>query len=83
MKDILLDENNDIKTLNGDFDTHESEMQEVALILQSVQGEWKQSPLLGPNLYQFIKGKTDKVALDEKDFENLKTKIETQIKNDG
>ena len=52
-----------------------------------------ETPLLGPNLYQFIKGKTDKVAveremrihlaLDEKDFENLKTKIETQIKNDG
>ena len=41
MKDILLDENNDIKLSNGDFNTGESEMQEVALILQSVQGEWK------------------------------------------
>ena len=48
MKDILLDENNDIKLSNGDFDTGESEMQEVALILQSVQGEWNETPVLGP-----------------------------------
>ena len=52
MKDILLDENNDIKLSNGDFNTRESEMQEVALILQSVQGEWKETPVLGPNLYR-------------------------------
>jgi hypothetical protein len=90
-KDILLDENNEIKIFNGDFDTGESEMQEVALILQSTQGEWKMSPLLGPNLFRFLKSKESKVAIekqiaihlaiDNKDFKSLKTKIETQIKN--
>jgi hypothetical protein len=90
-KDILLDENNDIKIFNGDFDIGESEMQEVALILQSTQGEWKMSPLLGPNLFRFLKSKESKVAIekqiaihlaiDNKDFKTLKTKIETQIKN--
>lgn len=89
MKDILLDENNDIKLSNGDFDTGESEMQEVALILQSVQGEWKEPPVLGPNLYRYIKTKTDKIAierqirihlsLDNKDYERLKTQMETKI----
>lgn len=90
MKDILLDDN-DLKLLNGDFDSGESEMQEVALILQSVQGEWKEHPIMGPNLYQYIKAKTDKIAierqmrihlaLDNKDYDGLKTKIDTQINN--
>lgn len=91
MKDILLDEHNDLKLLNGDFDSGESEMQEVTLILQSVQGEWKEHPIMGPNLYQYIKAKTDKIAierqmrihlaLDNKDYDELKTKIDTQINN--
>lgn len=89
MNDILLDDNNDIKILNGDFDIGESEMQEVALILQSAQGEWKESPLLGPNLYKFINSKVTKtefereialhLAIDNKDYKSLKTKIETFI----
>ena len=49
-KDILLDDNNDLKILNGDFDFGDSEMQEVGLILQSTQGEWKMTPTLGPNI---------------------------------
>lgn len=91
MKDLVLDKDNDIKILNGDFDTSESEMQEVSLILQSTQGEWKESPVLGPNLYQYLHAKTDKIAierqmrihlaLDNKDYDELKTKIETQINN--
>lgn len=89
MKDILLDDNNDLKILNGDFDIGESEMQEVALILQSTQGEWKQTPLLGPNLYRFVNGKVSKtefereialhLAIDNKNYKELKTKIETFI----
>lgn len=91
MKDFVIDKENDVKFLNGDFDIAKSEMQEVALILQSVQGEWKESPVLGPNLYQYIKAKTDKIAierqmrihlaLDNKDYDELKTKIDTQINN--
>lgn len=89
MKDILLDNQNDVKISNGDFDIGKSEMQEVSLILQSTQGEWKETPILGPNLYQYIKAKTDKIAierqmrihlaLDNKDYDELKTKIETQM----
>ena len=89
MKDILIDTENDIKIINGDFDVGESEMQEVGLILQSTQGEWKQSPILGPNLYQYIKSKASKteidsqvrihLAIDNKDFKSLKNKIQTEI----
>lgn len=89
MKDFLLDDNNDLKIINGDFDIGESEMQEVGLILQSTQGEWKEFPLLGPNLFRFIKAKTNKaeierevslhLGMDNKDFKTLKTKIETIV----
>lgn len=89
MKDIVLNEHNDIKILNGDFDIGESEMQEVGLILQSTQGEWKKEPILGPNLYQYLKGKVSKseidsqvrihLAIDNKDYKNLKNKIQTEI----
>ncbi len=89
MNDILLNEDNSLKIINGDFDTGESELQEVALILQSTQGEWKSSPILGPNLYRFINGKTSKseierevaihLAIDNKDFKTLRTKIETIV----
>ena len=89
MKDILLTEDNDLKIINGDFDIGESEMQEVGLILQSTQGEWKEFPLLGPNLFRFIKAKTNKaeierevslhLGMDNKDFKTLKTKIETIV----
>lgn len=88
-KDILLDDNNDIKILNGDFDIGESEMQEVGLILQSTQGEWKMTPTLGPNLYRFIKAKANKsdiestvaihLGIDNKDFKTLKSKINTVV----
>ena len=86
-KDILLDDNNDLKIINGDFDFGDSEMQEVGLILQSTQCEWKMTPTLGPNLYRFIKSKASKseieatvaihLAIDNKDFKLLKNKINT------
>ena len=55
-KDILLDENDDLKILNGDFDIGESEMQEVGIILRLRQGELKSDPILGANLQHFMKG---------------------------
>ena len=88
-KDILLDDNNDLKILNGDFDFGDSEMQEVGQILQSTQCEWKMTPTLGPNMYRFIKSKASKseiestvaihLAIDNKDFKTLRTKINTVI----
>ena len=88
-KDILLDDNNDLKIINGDFDYGDSEIQEVGLILQSTQCEWKMTPTLGPNMYRFIKSKASKseiestvaihLAIDNKDFKTLRTKINTVI----
>jgi len=90
MKDILLDKYYDLKIMNGDFAIGESEMQEVGLILQSVQGEWKESPVIGPNLFQLINSKNAQdefiarvklhLSLDNKDYNDIKNKIQTTFK---
>jgi hypothetical protein len=85
MRDILLDENNDLKIVNGDFAVGESEMQEVALILSSNQGEWKEHPVVGANLVTKVRSNTNdprlertlriQMKLDGKDYEQIKNKI--------
>ena len=90
-KDILLDENDDLKILNGDFDIGESEMQEVGIILRLRQGELKSDPILGANLQHFMKGKYDRVAIekrvkihlerDGKNYDEIKKKLKLNIGN--
>lgn len=89
VQDILLDENDDINLLNGDFDIGESEMQEVGIILRLRQGELKSDPVLGANLQHFMKGKYDRIAIekrlklhlgrDGKNYDEIKKKIEERI----
>jgi hypothetical protein len=90
MKDILLDSTNDLLILNGDFAVGESEMQEVGLILETMQGEWKENPVIGANLFQFMRSKADinaitarvklHLELDDKEYADIKEKIQTRIK---
>ena len=75
MKDILLDENNDLAFVNGDFSIGESEMQEVALILQYQQGSLKSDPLVGANMTELIKGKYDRTAVEKR--------VKIQLERDG
>lgn len=85
MRDILLDENNELKLANGDFVIGETEMQEVGLILSSNQGEWKEHPVVGANLVTKIRSNTNdtrlertlriQMKLDGKDYEQVKNKI--------
>jgi hypothetical protein len=85
MRDILLDENNDLKIVNGDFAVGESEMQEVGLILSSNQGEWKEHPVVGANLVTKVRSNTNdprlertlriQMKLDGKDYEQIRNKI--------
>lgn len=74
-KDILLDENNDLQIVAGDFVIGESFMQEVGFILQMSQGELKSDPLIGANLTTKIRG----VRNDAK----IRRHIETQMELDG
>jgi len=85
MRDVLLDENNDLKIVNGDFVIGESEMQDVGLILSSNQGEWKEHPIIGANLVTKVRSNTNdgrlerelriQMKLDGKDFEKIRNKI--------
>lgn len=85
MTDIELGADNALKIKDGDFAVAESEMQEVALILASNQGEWKEDPILGPNLIQMMKINESKADItqrvrihlerDSKEYDQIKDKI--------
>lgn len=64
MKDILLNENNELEIINGDFAVGESELQEVAIILQLRQGELKSDPALGVNLQHYANSKENRTAVE-------------------
>ncbi|ALC97838.1 hypothetical protein [Capnocytophaga sp. oral taxon 323] len=84
MKDILL-KDNDLEIIGGDFVIGESELQEVALLLQLYQGNLKSDPLVGINAVEWVQAKHDPVAIekrvkvqlerDGKDYERIKKQI--------
>lgn len=75
MRDILVSENNDLELIAGDFSIGESLLQEVGLILQSQQGNWKSDPLVGANMVELIKGKHNRTAVEKR--------IKIQLERDG
>lgn len=87
--DFILDKNNELEILNGDFSIGESELQEVAIIFQLRQGELKSDPVLGANLQHFMKGKYDRIAIerrtkihlerDNKRYEDIMKKVKFNI----
>lgn len=86
-KGILLDENNDLLIIGKQMVIGDSQMQEVAAILEMNQGALKFSPLLGADLVQLIKANASKVDIqrrvqihlekDGKDYNAIKNKIKT------
>ena len=90
MRDILVSENNDLELIAGDFSIGESLLQEVGLILQSQQGNWKSDPLVGANMVEFIKGKHNRMAVerikiqlerDGKDYDAVKRPLKLSVDN--
>lgn len=81
-KDILLDQNDDLIIVGGDFAIDESYLQEVGIIIRLNTGELKSDPVLAPNLIQLIKAKAPQeefeeririyLARDNKNFEDAK-----------
>lgn len=61
-KDILLDKTGDLRIENGDFVIGESTQQEVELLLTSKKGSWKESPLVGANIQQYLKQREGQTA---------------------
>ena len=87
--DILLDANDDLDIVNGDFVIGESVLQEVGIILRLNSGELKSDPVLAPNLIQLVNSASnnqefeERVRLflkrDNKNYEDIKKLI--NIKN--
>lgn len=93
MIDFLLDDDNDIQfDANGELVIGESELQDVALIIQTNPGEWKEDPIIGMGMAKYIKSKEDRaiierelkkqLARDGKDYERIKNKLKIDFKTD-
>lgn len=86
-KGILLDENNDLLIVGKRMVVGDSQMQEVAIILEMNQGALKSNPVLGAELIQLLKGNATKADIerrtrihlekDGKDYAAIKNKIKT------
>ena len=83
--DILLDDNDDLNIVNGDFVIGESTLQEVGIILRLNSGELRNDPVLAPNLIQLVNSASkdqefeERVRLflkrDNKNYEDIKKLI--------
>jgi len=76
MKDILVDVNNDNDLIiqGGDFKIGESDQQHIAHIILAQPGEYKQWPLIGFGIRNYVNGIIDASA---------KRKLKLQLKSDG
>ncbi len=73
-EDFLLDENGDLLIQDGDFVVGPSDGQHVEDIIQSFIGEWKQFPLVGVGLMQYLKSQNGQAAINV---------IKQQLQSDG
>lgn len=74
MQDILLDNDNDLEIVKGDFDAGLSDYQQQKLIVTTHKGEWKQYPEVGAGIIQMI--------ADDRHTEML-IEIKKQLEYDG
>lgn len=55
VKDIILADDNDlIINSTGDFDVKESDQQHVILLINTFLGQWKQDPLVGVGIINYL-----------------------------
>jgi len=75
VKDITLGDLGDLDIVNGDFSVKDSDQQHVILIINTFVGNWKQYPLLGVGILNYLasSGKT----------QELKRNIGLQLESDG
>lgn len=78
VKDIMLDDNNDLTIRNGDFDVQYSDGQHVKLILLSELGAWRQEPLVGIGIRRMLN-----IKLSDIDRMLLRKQIAIQLQYDG
>jgi len=77
-KDIILDDNYDLLIQDGDFKIDFSDDQHQSLILLTSKGSWRQSPLTGVGLLNYING-----PVGPREIDDLKQAIKIQLQLDG
>jgi len=75
MTDLLLDEDLDLKIINGDFVLADTEVQDMELLISSNKGAWKEHPTTGVGVVQLIKSRATEVR--------IKRDINEQLTLDG
>ncbi len=71
MKDLLLNEDNDLSIVNGDFQIGESQQQEIESILISFKSEFKNTPLLGAEISRMLKARSTRQGITREVNEQL------------
>ncbi len=74
IKDILIDENNVLAIVNGDFEIGNPINQNQKLLLETNKGEFKQHPITGVGASLFI---------DEEGNDSIIREIRKQFSEDG
>lgn len=75
IKDIIIDDNFDLIIENGDFKVSESDQQHIQLICITAIGSFKNAPLMGVGIEQYISSSGQS--------ESLKRAISVQLAADG
>ncbi|WP_187477852.1 oxidase [Amniculibacterium sp. G2-70] len=75
-KDILLNEQNEILIVDGDFVIGQSDQQHVKHIVEAFKGEYKSNPLVGFGVINYLKR-------DEMIESEFKRDLKIQLTSDG
>ena len=59
MTDILLTDDYQFESENGDFKTGDAEAQQIRLLFDTAKGDWTQSPLTGIAAVKWLNGRLD------------------------
>lgn len=73
--DILVDDNEDVVFANGDFLVGSSDQQHVKHILKADKGHYRQWPLLGVGMLDYVNGAVEP--------EVIRQTIRTNLRNDN
>ena len=76
--DIMLDSNYDLLIQNGDWDVDDCNEVDADLIINTSRGNWKQWPLVGFGLSNYLESEVDKTVVDE-----INSGIKVQLQADG
>lgn len=74
VQDILIDEDNDLIVVDGDFKIEDSIEQHQKCILLAAPGDYKQKPIMGVNIFHWLN--------DERP-EDMMREIRLQLSDDG